>query len=143
MAEEHKHDPRKLWQYLKSTGYSHKTKEPSAIVLDIHGETCHNKAKVANYLNSFFTTVAATLASELPSPTNKYTTNTPTFQNYKDNGIHPSKLKLTTISPDFTLRELKKLKTNKKKNRSRQVTCQVLEGWGRYYSRIRGMGQIL
>ncbi len=83
-------------------------------MLDIDGETCHDKHKVANYFNSFFTTVAATLASKLPPPTNKYTANTPTFQNfYKDNGIHPNKLKLQTISPEFTLRELKKLITNK------------------------------
>ncbi len=68
VAEEHKHDPRRLWQHLKATGYRQKTKETSAIVLDIDGETCHDKSKIANYFNSFFTTVAATLAKELALP---------------------------------------------------------------------------
>ncbi len=41
-------------------------------------------------------------------------TNTPTFQNYyKNNGILPNRFRLTTVSPDFTLRELMTVKINK------------------------------
>ena len=84
------------------------------MVLNIDGETCHDKVKIANYFNSFFTTIAGTLAENLPLPPNKYTTDTTTFQNYyKNKGILPNSFTLTTISPDFTLRELMKLKTNK------------------------------
>ncbi len=89
-------------------------KKNPAMVLSIEGEMCHDTAKLANFFNSFFTTVAETLASKLPLPPNKYTTNTQTFQNYyKNNSILPYIFRLATVSPDFTLRELMKLKTNK------------------------------
>ncbi len=86
------------------------------MVLNIDGEACHDKVKITNFFNSFFTTVAETLASKLPLPPNKYTTNTPTFQNYyQNNGILPNRFRLETFSLGFALRlrELMKLKTNK------------------------------
>ncbi len=108
------YEPHKLWKHLKSTGYRDKPKENPAMVLNIDGETCHEKVKIANYFNSFFTTTAGTLAANLPLPPNKYTTDTTTFQNYYINkGILPNSFTLTTTSPDFTLRELMKLKTNR------------------------------
>ncbi len=56
--------------------------------------------------------VTETLASKLPLPRNKYTTNTPKFQSYhKDNGIFPNRFRLATVSPDFTLSELIKQKS--------------------------------
>ncbi len=64
------------------TGYRDKPKENPAMVLNIDGETCHDKVKIANYFNSFFTTIAGTLAANLPLPPNKYTTDTTTFQDY-------------------------------------------------------------
>ncbi len=83
------------------------------MALNIDGET-YDKVKIANFFNSFFTTVAETLARKLPVPPNKYTTNTPTFQNYyKDNGIPPNRFRLATVSPEFTLRELMKMEINK------------------------------
>ncbi len=95
-------------------GCKDKTKENPAMLLTIEGETFHNKIKIANFFNSFLTTVAETLASKLPLPPNKYTTIKPTFQNcYKNNGIFPNRFRLATVSPIFALRELMKLKTNK------------------------------
>ena len=64
--EEHKNNSRKLWQHLKETGYSDKAREHSNIVLNIDNETCHEKPKIANHFNSFFTTIASTLAGNLP-----------------------------------------------------------------------------
>ncbi len=58
IIEEHKHEPRKLWKHLKSTGYRDNPKENPAMVLNIDGETCHDKEKIVNYFNSFFTTTA-------------------------------------------------------------------------------------
>ncbi len=47
-------------------------------------------------------------------PPKKFSTDTPTFQNYYTNkGILPNRFTLATVSTDFTLRELTKLKTNK------------------------------
>ncbi len=74
------------------------------MVLNIDGETCHDKLKIASFFNSFFTTVASTLVSKLPPPLNKYTKNTAIFQNSIETMM---KLGLKTISPDYTLRELR------------------------------------
>ncbi len=82
MAEEHKHEPCKLWKQLKKTGYREKSKETPAMVLNIYGDPSHDKVRIANYFNTFFTTVAETLARNLPMPPNKFSTDTPTFQNY-------------------------------------------------------------
>ncbi len=63
---------------------------------------------------SFFTTIAGTLTENLPLLPNKYTTNTTTFQMYYTNkDTLPNSFTMTTISPDFTLRQLMKLKTKK------------------------------
>ena len=48
--EEHRYDSKKLWQQLKTLGYSNKTKGETKVVLDIDGETCFDSNKVANYI---------------------------------------------------------------------------------------------
>ncbi len=114
MAEEHKLEPRKLWKQLKKTGYRDKPKETPAMVLNINGDPSHDKVRTANYFNTFFTTDAETLARNLPVPPNKLSTDRPTFQNYYTHkGILSNRFMLTTVSTNFTLRELTKLKTNK------------------------------
>ncbi len=114
MAEEHKHEPCKPWKQLKKTGYREKPKETPAMVLNIDRDQSHDKVRIANYFNTFFATVAEALARNLPVPPNKFSTDTPTFQNYYTNkGILPNRFTLATVSTEFTLRELTKLKTNK------------------------------
>ncbi len=114
MVEEYKHEHRKPWKQLKKTGHREKPKETPAMVLDIDADPSHDKIRIANYFNTFFTTVSETLARNLPVPPNKFTKDTPTFQNYYTNkGILPNRFTLATVSTDFTLRELIKLKTNK------------------------------
>ncbi len=83
-------------------------------VTNIDGDPSHDKVRIANYFNTFFTTVAETLARNLPVSPNKFTTGTPTSQNYYTNkGILPNRFTPATVSTDFTLRELTKLKTDK------------------------------
>ena len=64
--EENKNNPKKLWEQLKSLGYSTKQKVNAKIVLDIDKEHCHDSNVIANYINHFFTNVASTLVSKLP-----------------------------------------------------------------------------
>ncbi len=71
----------------------------------------HDKIERANFFNSFFTTIANTLASKPPPPINKYTTSTAIIQNFFKN--NDTKLRIPTLSPDYILRELMKLRTNK------------------------------
>ncbi len=114
MAEEHIHETRKLWKQLKKTGYREKPKETPAMVFNIDGDPSHDKVRIANYFNTFLTKVAEKLARNLPMPPNKFSTDTPTFQNYYTNkGLFPSRFTLTTVPTNFTLRELTKFKTNK------------------------------
>ena len=62
--EEAKKSPKKLWQHLKSLGYSSKKKDGSSIVLNVAGQACHNLTDIANHFNTFFTTVASSLVDK-------------------------------------------------------------------------------
>ena len=53
--------PRKLWQNLKKIGYSNTSKSKTKIVLRITNKLCHDTLQICNYVNEFFTTVAANL----------------------------------------------------------------------------------
>ena len=57
--EENKNNPKKLWEQLKSLGYSTEQKENAKIVLDIDKGHCHDSNVIANYINHFFTNVAS------------------------------------------------------------------------------------
>ena len=57
--EENKHNSKKLWNQLKTLGYSSKTKGETKVVLNIDGETCFDSNRVANHINSFYTSVAS------------------------------------------------------------------------------------
>ena len=112
--EEHKHDSKKLWQQLKTLGYSNKTKGENKVVLDIDGETCFDSNKVANYINEFYTSVASTLINKLPSATNKFSTESDVFKNYnKSTNVTSESFKVSSVSIDFVYKELLKLKANK------------------------------
>ena len=55
-------DSRKLWSSLKAAGFNSKMKSGAGIALDVGGEKCFDKRKVADRFNSFFTSVASLLA---------------------------------------------------------------------------------
>lgn len=114
MAEEHKQEPGKLWNHLNATGYIQNTKKYSATVLDIDVETCHDKVKVVNYFDTFFTNIAKARARDFELTVKKYKTNTSTFHSYCNNkGILSKGFIMVTNYHDFTMGESKKLKAKK------------------------------
>ena len=107
-------NPKKLWEYLKNLGYSDKSKTKGKIVLDINGQLCFDTLLVCNYINGFFTNVASTLVSTLPSPLNKFSTESVTFQQfYLDKGVTPNEFDLEQISNEFMLKTLSNLNAHK------------------------------
>ena len=72
--EENKNDSKKLWQQLKTLGYSNKTKGETKVVLDIDGKMCFDSNRVANYINEFYTSIASSLVNKLPPAKNIFST---------------------------------------------------------------------
>jgi hypothetical protein len=72
-VEENKNKPKKLWESLKALGPSNKSKaKTSNIGLNIDGNICFDKPKVAEKFNMFFTSVASALVEKLPTGTGEY-----------------------------------------------------------------------
>ncbi len=70
----------------------------------IDGDPSHDKVSIGNFFNTFFTTVAETLAQNLPVPPNKFPNNTQTFPNhYTNKGILPNRFTLATVSTENIL----------------------------------------
>ena len=111
--EEDKDNPKKLWQHLKSIGLKGKQKEEGNICLNINGEICHEAKSVANHFNEFFTSIASTLVSKLPSCPNIFDTNSNIFKLfYSQNLKKDVSFVLTPVSEDFVFKELVKLELN-------------------------------
>ena len=105
--EEHKSNPKKLWQQLKTLAYSSKDQSQSRIVLDIDDEICYNSNTVANYINGFYTTIANTLVSKLPASLGNFDVESDNFLNYyKKLGVTPNAFQLSPVSSDFIYKEL-------------------------------------
>ena len=64
--EENRNNPKKLWEQIKSLGYSNKSKSSPNIVLSVDNENCYEDKKIATHFNNFFTTVASVLVQKLP-----------------------------------------------------------------------------
>lgn len=112
--EEHQKSPKKLWQQLKSLGYSSKQKDEASIVLNIAGQTCHNVKEIANHFNTFFTTVASSLVSKLPSAPNIFNTDSIPFKQFYSKVTKDHlELKLTHVTEDFIYKEISNLNTFK------------------------------
>ena len=98
----------------KSPRDSSKTKDQSKVVLNVDGQPCFNSTTVANYINSFYTTVASSLVSKLPPSLGKFGMDSNTVQAYYDQlGVKDKGFKLSPVSSDFILKELSSLKPNK------------------------------
>ena len=80
--EENKNDSKKLWQQLKTLGYSNKTKGETKVVLDIDGEMCFDSNRVANYINEFYTSIASSLVNKLPPAKNIFSTESDVFKEH-------------------------------------------------------------
>ena len=103
--EEYKFDPKKLWKQFKSLGYCSKSKDQSNVVLNIDGKPCFNSSTIANYINSFYTTVASTLVKKLPPSFGKFDIDSETIQDYyKQMGVANNGFKLSPVSSDFILK---------------------------------------
>ena len=117
-VEEYKSDPKTLWHQLKSLNYSSKNKDQSNVFLNIDGKPCFNSSTVANYINTFYTTVASTLVKKLPPAFGKFDMDSEIIQDYyKQMRATPRAtnkgFKLSPVSSDFDLKELCSLKSNK------------------------------
>ena len=56
--EGHKDNPKKVWDYFKPLGYSHKSKGKSNIVLEINNEKWFDNMLVAEPFNNYYINVA-------------------------------------------------------------------------------------
>lgn len=105
--EENKKSPKKLWQQLKSLGYSSKKTDVAGIVLNVAGQTCHSLREIANHFNTFFTTVASSLVDTLPPAPGLFDINSNLFKQFyckvTNNNLE---LKLTSVNKDFIYKEL-------------------------------------
>ena len=112
--EEHKNDSKKLWQQLKTLGYSNKTKGETKVVLDIDGEMCLDSYRAANYINEFYTSIASSLVNKLPPAKNIFSTESYVFkEHYKSKNVCTNAFKLSPVTIDFAYKELLRLKSNK------------------------------
>ncbi|KAJ8018258.1 LINE-1 reverse transcriptase-like [Holothuria leucospilota] len=110
---EDKANPRKLWQHLKSLGYS-STPDEAQIVLNIDGEVCSAPKGVANYINDFFTKISSSLVKDLPQPTGKFDFDSSAFKNYYNKmNVVSNSFKLCKVSTDFVYNEICALKISK------------------------------
>ena len=107
-------NPRKLWEHLKQLGYNNKSKSKGKIVLNINGSLCYDTLSVCNHINTFFTNIASTLVSKLPTSLKEFCTDSVTFkQFYLDKGVMPSEFDLKSVNEDFVLDALSNLDPHK------------------------------
>ena len=113
-VEENKDNPKKIWDELKTLGYSNKSKEKESIVLEVDNKKIFDNGKVASVINNFYLNVADSLVKKLPSIEKIYDVGSNIFKNYYlSKGVVPSKFKLKCVSETFVLNELKKLNPSK------------------------------
>lgn len=112
--EENRNSPKNLWKQFKSLGYSTKQKENNKIVLNIDNVNCHDSITVANYFNTFFTNVAASLVEKLPKATQIYDFSSNIFRKFyqmvSQNNLY---FELSPVSEDYVLKELTGLNPSK------------------------------
>lgn len=107
-------DPKKLWKHLNNLGYSTKDSSKAKIVLEVDGKLCSDSLSVCNHINNFFSHVADTLVSKLPSASNVFGTGSKTFVDfYRSKGVVPNECALKKVDEDFIFKELSTLNTNK------------------------------
>ena len=113
--DENKNNPKKLWQHLKSLGYTPSSNNNEAqIILNIDNEVCSSSHRVANYINNFFTNISSTLVKGLPQSSGKFDTDSAAFRNYyNQKGIVPNSFKLSKVSTEFIYNELLALNISK------------------------------
>jgi len=76
--------------------------------LNINGEECFDKLKVAEKFNSFYTSVAADLVAKLPKCLNKFGRNF-VFNYYSSKGVLPECFGLSIVSENKIFKYLSNL----------------------------------
>ena len=113
-VEENKDNPKKIWDELKTLGYSNKSREKQSIVLEVDNEKIFDDTKVASVINNYYLNVAASLVLKLPIIDKIYDVGSNIFKNYYlGKGVLPNKFKLKCVSESFVLNELKKINPSK------------------------------
>ena len=112
---ENKGNSSKLWEQLKSLGYSKKgTNGQSNIVLNEGGSGIFDPSRVATIFNRFYTTVAADLVSRLPSVPGIFGTDSRAFKEFYRPKVNPnSPFVLSPVSRRFILKQLLSLDPKK------------------------------
>ena len=104
----------KLWNHLKSLGFSKKSSNSASIVLEKNGEKKFDSLSVARIFNDFYTSVAADLVSKLPSPSGIFRTSAELFRNFYSQKIGlRSSFCLSPVSSRFIMKQLSSLDTKK------------------------------
>ena len=104
----------KLWDHLKSLGFSKKAFNSSAIVLEQDGVKVFDSMSVARIFNRFYTSVADNLVSKLPNPCGLFHTTTELFKSFYSSkiGLRPS-FCLSPVSSHFIRKQLSSLDPKK------------------------------
>ena len=114
-VEKNKGDSGKLWNHLKSLGYSKKTSFSSSnIVLEDKGCKVFNRSAVARLFNIFYTSVASDLVTKLPNPYGMFCTSSRIFKDYYHRiiGTKPSFV-LSPVTSHFIRKQLSSLDPRK------------------------------
>jgi len=111
--ESNKNDPKSLSDNLKSLGLpSTKGQSSTSIGLNINGEVCFDKLKVAEKFNSFYTSVAADLVAKLPKCLNKFGRNF-VFNYYSSKCVVPECFGFSIVAKNMILKYLSNLSSKK------------------------------
>lgn len=105
--------PKKLWKILKDLGYSAKSDSKAKIVLNDNGSLISDTLAVCNKINNFFTTVAQSLTSKLPSPSNLFGITSPRFRSFYQGKASLGEFSLREVDVEFVYQELSNLDVNK------------------------------
>ena len=102
---------------MKDIGIKGKQKEESAICLKIVDEICHNSKLVANHFNTFFTTIASTLVSKLPTCSKLFDYDSVYFKAFYEGKNKEKKVfSLKTVSEQFVHKEILNLNSHSPEN---------------------------
>jgi retron-type reverse transcriptase len=114
-VEQNRGDSGKLWDHLKSLGYSDKCSggKNSNIVLEENGVKVFDSGKVAGIFNTFYTSVASNLVNCLPSPSGIFNVSADAFRRFYLGKTRGSNFCLSPVSRHFVRRQLQGLNPKK------------------------------
>ena len=99
---------------MKDIGLKGKQKEESTICLKIVDEICHDSKLVANHFNTFFTTIASTLVSKLPTCSKLFDYDSVYFKAfYEGKNNEKNVFSLKTVNEQFVYKEILNLNPTK------------------------------